>query len=190
MPKGEPLPPREQLSSAEVGKRSHGAITTIVNNLAGIPEFNAGLHKAFFGRSFPRGGRSIIADGVFFQIGDAGYHVQYHAEPLRFSPREVQDYDANARLLVRKYDMGEMAQMLERPAPFADGQVAELELSTRFTENQLGQIQRFTGGNASVKEVEFNGITGVGSLQRASDSNAAFDSIPIVFSDLFPKVTI
>ena len=65
----------EILSAAELGQRSHEAIQGMVGNLLTMPEFMTALGKTFFGRSFPHGGRAIIADGVFFRKGQFGYRI-------------------------------------------------------------------------------------------------------------------
>src|SRR3990167_5263302 len=93
----------ETLTGPEIGELAHGEISDIINGLPGVPEYLAGLHRDFFGRSFPNGGRAIIADGVDFRKGDYYWHVSFHAEPLRFGPEEVRTYDARVRLGLTQY---------------------------------------------------------------------------------------
>lgn len=153
----------EQLSRPEEARIAHETATDLANRFPGIPEFSAALSRTFFGRNFGNGGRKIIADGVFFNMGDHGYHVSYRGEPLRFSSSEVRDYDASIRMEVVKYGKKPIEGVnVRRPI------VASLYLSSSFTEDQDGKVKEYkTGGvNAEDGSGKYQGLEAVAKISE------------------------
>lgn len=177
----------EVLSQAELGKHSHEAITGMVNNLLATPEFMVALGKTFFGRSFANGGRALIADGVAFDKGGFMYVVSYHAEPLRFSPKEVRDYNVRINLTidkhVRRETPGKFNQKFDR--------VNSLGLGTYFVEDQDGQIKRFKDGSAGIQG-EFQVVPPhvVPEATVEYHDEMAIEKMPQYFGDLYPSATL
>lgn len=160
---------REYLSRPEEARIAHETATDLANNLLGIPEFNAALGKTFFGRSFPNGGRAIIDDGVFFNLDGFGYHVSFHGEPLRFSPRDVRNYNAMVRMDIRKYGKAP-EEGADRP------RVASLNLYSSFIEDQDGEVQEYKTGHVMIED-ESGMFKGSEAVEKINEN----------FGDLYPS---
>jgi len=152
----------ETSEKAETGKKVHDTITDLITRFLGVPEFNTALGRTFFGRRFPDGGRSSIDDGVLFPKGEFRYRVSYLAEPLRFDPGVIRNYDARIILEITKFDPNLIS-------------VGYLYLNTGFIEDQSGKIVAFKHGSIILQD------------DSGEDRNSAtaFDKIPLVFTDFY-----
>lgn len=158
--------PQEAEAKREMGEKAYNATKEIVKNLLGTPEFMTALGIRFFGRSFPRGGRPLITEGVYFQKGDFGYKVSYRAEPLH----DIHSQNANTGITIEKYN-----PRLKNEGGVGNKQVGSVRLASHFTEDPDEGIISFDGGSASVtdKSREYEGLS-------------ALDKIRDVIGDLSP----
>lgn len=174
----------ETLSPAELGAKTHEAITSLVTNLLAIPELMTSLGQKFFGRTSSGEGNTI--DYVYFQKGKYGYSVDWHGSPLRYGPEKVRDYQGNLRLGVEKFDLSKEGE------DFDSKKIATMCLSSYFIEDQNGDIKEFTNGYAILDE-DFE--PNWPDIRRPKPANTfkdavALDRIPQTFSDLYPSVKL
>lgn len=181
--------PREQEASAELGRRTHEAMTGIATNLLSTPEFMDALGRAFFRRQvFSRGIHQNEINSVYFPKGDFAYFVDWSSTRFEYGLHgEPERLDViNSTLAITKYD----------PKESTDGwskKVASARLTTHFLEGKEGEVVRFTDGSATLGEdYDLESSWETPRLWRSADPTKksegtdAIDNLPKVFADLYP----